>query len=792
MNQLMILFLLVFFYTINHNAGAQTSPNDFGSISGTVVTSDGNPEELVNAYLTQTSYGSSTDLNGNFQLLDIEPGNYFLAISKVGFYEQLISVTVESGQSTEVDVILFEANYHLDGVVIYGQKRRTIYATRIDAPLEKTPVSVNIVPRELLDQQQAISLEDALRNVSSVSKFGSYGLSDNINIRGLDIGLSGGAENYRVNGLMLRTPFSDYVGEVQVLKGPASILYGDVEPGGIINYVSKKPKGFKHISFGMKVGMYGLYRPSIDLGGKLNDQLSYRLNAVYETSESFREGVTNEQYMIAPSLTWNISTRTSLNLEALFMDNEVTIDWGMPIGMTLEEAKKLDHSNFYGYPDGTSEGDNRMLAVNFEHDLGRWTIRNTTAFSNQTRLIHDVYPVYDSDTDSVRYSFGDYKELSRTNTFSNLLEFTGQVQTGALRHNLMAAFDISRFTRPVQFNFAFPVEGGSPLNSPTWINNNLSSTPVLDDDISPFTTRYGFNIQNMVSLFGDQLNVLLGGRYSQFTSGTKYRGNASAPQDYEETIESKFTPRLGFTYGLIDGITLYGSYSESFSSVAPNPGRGLDDPKPLEGEQFEFGLRQSLLNDKFGITVSFFDLNRKNVLQFEIIDSNGNISDPGNYRANQSGEHSSKGIEVDINGKLMDNWQVYAALSYFKTNVESEVVQSGSSAPVDYSGLELPNNPNTKFSLWSQYTFTNGIPGLSLGAGIFQQGNMYGDRLNTAVNVIDRFTRVDAMLAYEYKNINFQVNFQNLNDVRTFQRSIFGSFVPQFPRRIITSLAVKF
>ncbi|MCY3630558.1 MAG: TonB-dependent receptor [Bacteroidota bacterium] len=790
MNYLRTLLFLTCLYSFN--ASAQISQSDFGSISGKIVTSQGNPEELVNVFLTQTSYGTSTDLNGDFQLLSIKPGSYLLGISKVGFQEQLISVIVESGQTTEVNATLFEADYHLNEIVIHGQKRRTIYATRINAPLEKTPVSVNIVPGELLSQQQAISLEDALRNVSGVSKFGSYGLSDNINIRGLDIGLSGGAENYRVNGIMLRTPYSDYVEEVQVLKGPASILYGDVEPGGIINYVSKKPKGFQHRSFEMKVGTYGLHRPSIDIGGKLSKQLSYRFNAVYETSESFREGVTNEQFMIAPSLTWNISNRTSLNFEALLMDNEITIDWGMPIGMPLEQAKQLDNSNFYGYPDGKSEGYNSTTIATFEHDFGKWQIRNVMASSNQKRLIHDVYPVYDSGTNSVSYSFGDYKELSRINTFSNFLEFTGQVQTGALRHNSMVAFDFSHFTRPVAYNFAWPVEGGTTLNSPVWENNILSSTPVLDTDVTPFATRFGFNIQDMVSLFNDQLNFLLGGRYSQFTTGTKYSGDADEPEGNEDTVESKFTPRLGLTYELVGGTTLYGSYAESFSSVAPNPGRGLDDPEPLEGDQIEFGVRQSLLDDRFGVTVSYFDLNRKNVLQFEIIDSNGSVSDPGNYRANQSGEHSSRGIEVDINGELMDNWQVYAAFSYFKTEVENEIVQSGDSAPVDYSGLELPNNPNTKLSLWSRYTFTSGIPGLSIGAGIFQQGDMYGDRLNTDVNVIDAFSRVDAMLAYENKNVKLQVNILNLNDVETFQRSIFGSFVPQFPRRILTSFAIKF
>ena len=781
--------LLLLVLTIGVNAlFAQT-----GSISGKVGSDSGTPEESVNISLSQTTYGTSSNSDGSFALSGIQPGEYTLAVSKVGFQQQLIPVTVEDGQTTEINVTLVVATYHLDDVAVYGQKRKTIYATRLYAPLEQTPLSVNIVSRELLDQQQAISLEDALRNVSGVTRYGAYGLSDAINIRGFDIGLSGGAENYRVNGVMLRTPYSDYVEEVQVLKGPASILYGDVEPGGIINYVTKKPKGYEHGKFEMKVGQFGLYRPSIDIGGKLNDKLSYRLNTVYETSQSFRDEVSNKQFMVAPSLTWNISDRTSLNVEGLFMENEVTIDWGFPFGISLDQAMQLDNSNFYGYPDGNSEGANNMVSATLQHEFGNWQLRNVLAYSNQTRLIHDVYPIYNAASDSVEYSFGDYKELSRTNTISNFLELSGRFNTGSIGHRVMGAVDVSHFTRPTAFNFIFPIPGGSPLGAPQWQNAALSSTPILDDDIAPFTTRLGFNVQDLISLIDGRLNILLGGRFSQFTTGTKYRGDAIEPNDNEDTKESRFTPRVGFTFEVIDGTSLYGSYAESFSSVAPNPGRGLDDPEPLIGDQIEFGVRQSLLEDRLGITVSYFDLNRKNVLQFEIIDPSGSVSDPANYRANQSGEHSSSGVEIDINGKLFPNWQVFTAFSYFKTEVISEVVQNGDNDPVDFAGLELPNNPNAKFSLWTQYTFTKGIPGLSLGTGVFNQGDMFGDRLNTDESVIDGFTRIDAMASYEYKNAKLQVNVQNLNDVETFQRNIiFGTFVPQPTRRIIASIAFKF
>ena len=773
-------------------AGTALAQSNTGSIAGKVTNSAGQPEEDVHISLTQNQFGASTNTDGAFAIGGIPAGDYLLAITKVGFEEQVVAVNIASGATTDVSITLQEATFHLDEVAVYGQRRKTIYATRLNAPLDQTPLSVNIISRELLNQQRAISLEDALRNVSAVSKFGSYGVSDNINIRGFDIGLSGGSENYRVNGVMLRTPYSDYIEEVQVLKGPTSILYGDVEPGGVINYVTKKPKGFSHASLEMKVGGYGLYRPSIDVGGTVGDRLSYRLNTVYHNSESFRDDVTSEQFMIAPSMAWQYDERTSLTLEGLFMNNEVTIDWGMPVGLPLDRAEQLDDTNFYGYPDGTSEGRNNMLSATFQHTFDNLQIRNVTAFSNQRRLIHDVYPVYNAATDSVDYSYGDYRELSRTNTYSNFLDITGMVTTGTIRHRLLAALDVSRVSRPVAFNFVFPISFSTSLANPEWQNMALSSTPILDDDALPFTNRIGVNIQDLVSLRDDRLNILIGGRYSRFTNGTDFRGDAEEPDDYEDTNKSRFTPRVGLTYEIVDDVALYGSYAESFSSVAPQPGRGLEDPEPLIGNQLEFGVKQSLFQERLGITVSYFDLNRKNVLQFEIIDPNGSISDPDNFRANQSAEHSSQGVEVDVNGKLLPNWQIYAAFSYFGTEVVDEVTQSGDSEPVDFSGLELPNNPNTKLSLWTHYTLTQGIPGLALGAGIFHQGDMFGDRLNTKESVIDGFTRLDAMVSYEYKHLKFQVNAQNLNGVKTFQRSIFDSFVPQPPSRVLGSIGFRF
>lgn len=765
---------------------------EIGDVTGSVKGPDGIPQEGVHIFLIQPGFGVSTKADGSFELQEIPVGEYILAVSKVGFSEQRIQLTIVSGSNILPDIILVPSTYHLDEVAVYGQKRETIHAIRLNAPLEQTPLSVNIISKEVLTQQQAISLEDALKNVSGVSKFGSYGLSDNINIRGFDIGLAGGPENYRVNGVMLRTPYSDYIDQVQVLKGPASILYGDVEPGGIINYVTKKPLGYDHASIELKLGEYGLFRPSMDIGGRVTDQVSYRLNTVFENSDSFRDEVSNKQFMIAPGISWKASKNTQMDIEALFMENEVTLDWGMPLGLPLSQAEQLDESNFYGYPDGTSKGSNSMVTATLNHRFSNsWQLRNVSSYSSQPRILHDVYPVYNSANDSVDFSWGDYKERSQTKTFSNFLNVSGEITTGSINHKLLAGIDISYTSRPVAYNFTWPVPFSTSLENPEWENLALSTAPALNTDELPFTQRIGVNVQDLVSLLDDKLHVLIGGRFSQFTDGTKYTGDAEEPADYSDEKESKFSPRIGFTYEMIDGTSLYGSYAESFSSITPDPGRGLTNPKPLLGDQIEFGVKQSLLNERLGITFSYFDLNRKNVLQFDIIDQNGSITDPDNFRANQSGEHNSRGMEFDLNGKLSRNWQLLTALSYFKTEVISEVVQSGNSEPTDYAGKELPNNPNTKLSVWSYYTFEQFIPGMSLGGGFFYQGDMYGDRLNTAANTIDAFSRVDLLLGYEYKHMKFQLNVNNVGNTKTFQRSIFGSYVPQYPRRIIASVIIQ-
>lgn len=761
-----------------------------GTISGSVNGPDGNPEEDVHIFLIQTLYGASSQKDGSFQIKNIPSGEYILAVSKIGFQEQRETITIEVGKETTIDIALVESSYHLDEVTLQGQKRTTIHAIRLNVPLEKVPLSVNIVPNEVLKKQQAISLEDALKNVSGVSKYGSYGLSDNINIRGFDIGLSGGPENYRVNGVMMRTPYSDYVEEVQVFKGPASILYGDIEPGGIINYVTKKPLGYNHASLEFKTGEYGLFRPSIDIGGRLSESLSYRLNTVYQKSNSFRDEVYNKQFMVAPSLLWNISEATSLNVDAILMYNEATIDWGMPLGLSLSQAKELDDSNFYGYPDGISKGENNSIITTFTHRFSEnWELKNVTSYSNQPRLLHDVYPVYDEANNNVNFSWGDYKERSRTNTFSNAFDITGSIVTSTMEHRLQLGLDFSSTTRPVAYNFVWPIDHTTSLENPEWENIALSSAPILDDDMLPYTNRFGFTIQDLVSLFDSKLNLLLGGRFSPFTTGSKFRGDAVKPSDYSDRKESKFTPRLGLTYELMDGLTLYGSYTESFQSVDPDPGRGLADPKPTVGDQVEFGIKQSLIDDRLGVTLSYFDLNRKNVVQYDIIDSNGSFTDPANFRANQSAEHNSRGMEVDINGKLKNNWQVLMGFSYFKTKVVNEIVREvGSSEPQDFSGKELPNNPNTKLSIWTNYTLEEGIPGLSFGGGLFYQGDMFGDRLNTAANTINGFTRIDLSMGYQFKHLRLQLNANNIGNVKTFQRSLFGSYVPQSPSRFILSL----
>jgi iron complex outermembrane receptor protein len=300
-----------------------------------VRTADGQPAEFVSVALKGTNRGTTTDTRGRFVLRGVPAGSYTLVVSFVGFEAQEQLLDVRDGETTTVpDLSMRQSTRELGEVQVLGQKRRTASATRTNQELLDIPMSIQVIGQEVVQQQNAIDLATLTRNISGVNLQGTYGGQDTyqfFNARGFDLN---NAQNFRRNGLMvwnMGTHFNDNIEAVEFLKGPAAILYGDVAPGGILNLVTKKPLRYDYRRLELKVGQYGLLRPTLDVSGPLNEKktLLYRVNTTYQQSNSFRDEVSSRALMFAPTLTWNPTARLSWTGEYVFKQTTAANDPGL-------------------------------------------------------------------------------------------------------------------------------------------------------------------------------------------------------------------------------------------------------------------------------------------------------------------------------------------------------------------------------------------------------------------------------------------------------------------------------
>lgn len=302
-------------------AAAQT-----GTVKGTVTDAEtGEPLPGANVVLQDTDKGTATESNGQFVLKEIASGEYTLRASLVGYKTVTRDVTVKDRSTTQVNLKMAQKAVELEGLTVTGQQDgyktdQNITATRVATPNLETPMSVQAVPQQVIADQEATTLREVTRNVSGIQRASTFGGAlQRFRIRGFrqDIMLKDG---FRTGGSTTKV-FAEtaHLDRVEVLKGPASILYGRLEPGGIINLVRKQPTAEPQYKAKLRGGQFGLIEPSVDVSGPINDSgtLKYRFNGLYRREDGFRESFNQdyERFFAAPVLSWQINDRTNLTLQ---------------------------------------------------------------------------------------------------------------------------------------------------------------------------------------------------------------------------------------------------------------------------------------------------------------------------------------------------------------------------------------------------------------------------------------------------------------------------------------------
>ena len=670
-------------------------------------------------------------------------------------------------------------------VIVTGEAKDNDYnvtdasvGTRTDTPIQNVPQSTQIIPQEVIKDQQVTNTTDALRNVPGVVPSDSNRtFSNNFSIRGFD-GTSFTNDIFRRNGLRdslgaANTGDTANIERIEVLKGPSSVLYGQGSPGGIVNLVTKQPLKDPFYAVEGKIGNYDLYRGTLDISGPLdkNKTLLYRLNVAAETSGSFVDFYDRDRYLVNPVLAWNISDKTKLTLEFEYRSTQQLRDSGLPaVGTVLDNPNgDLPLNRYPGEPDiDDRDIDAYRVGYNFEHQFSEnWRIRNAfdTVLSRANSLTISNRSL-DSDGRTLNRSYFDNGDGFDVNAYTLDTYTVGKFDTGSVEHELVAGIELTR--NEVRSNEGFigtvdpidlfaPQYGIATLGEPSFFFDRKTTNDGL-----------GIYLQDQVT-FSDKFIVVLGGRFDILTEEVE-----NFILDTNEFQQNEgFSPRVGLVYKPIRDLSLYASYSRSLTqSVGESFAGGIFDPE--RGTQYEIGVKGEI-GDRLNATLALYDLTRTNV----------STQDPQNPEFDiQTGEQNSQGIELSVAGEILPGWNITGGYAYTDAIVTEDSVFA--------EGNRLNNTPENAVSLWTTYEIQRGsLQGLGFGAGLFFVGERQGDLDNSFE--LPSYTRTDAAIFYERGKYRTALNFRNLFDIDYFESSQSDLQVfPGEPFTVLGSVSVEF
>ncbi len=652
MNFKFILLLLAF-------AGiTRTSYAHNGSLSGHIVSANNEPLAGATVSLQNKAYNTVTDEKGYFILRQVPAGSYTLTASSMGYSAARQNVVITAQKPTVLELQLSENNTELEVVTITGKSSQykadnSSLATRTDVPLLETPQSVQVISQQVIKDRQAFTLNDIaplMTGVKANNGMGAFGL------RGFTGYNPNSASFTTFNGIRgtlymwSQQPLLYNIEKVEVLRGPASVLFSEGMPGGVINFVTKKPLAEKRFEVTASYGTWNMARFSGDATGPLtrNGKLLYRAIIGYDRTNSFRDYQKVQNLFLAPSLTYVFSANTNLNVEVNYADEKSVqqYDRGTYVkdnGNGTYDFDYYPNNLTVNSPNDFGRAKNSSVAATFNHRFGQNLtlavvqryVRSQFTFSD-----HFVRGAIRNDSISRNYSYWEYDQFNaQTTAYLNY-----KVATGKVRHSFLAGVDYNRFGWTKNDYRNSPSTRISILN-PNYANDVPAPNPKVDyyDDNKQATDLMGSYLQDQISL-GAKVKALLSLRYDHYdlvqtplSKRDDLQGDAS--------VASAWLPRFGLVYLPLQNISLYGSYTKSFSPQTSNSGGAGGPFPPREAVQYEVGYKGDFFKKQFSTTVAAYTIDYTNILAADPSADNPNRQTlvPGT---------KSKGIEVTLQGTV--------------------------------------------------------------------------------------------------------------------------------------------
>lgn len=668
-------------------------------------------------------------------------------------------------------------------------------ATRTDTPIKDVPQSIQVITRKVMEEQRAFRLQNALENISGINATDSgSSIFDFLIIRGF----TATDRSYFRNGLL--DPFAQFtatdtynVRRLEVLKGPAAVLYGQGDPGGVINVVTNKPLADAAYSANTTIGNFNLYRSELDATGPLNASKTvlYRLNVAGQKANSFIDFAKRDLAAIAPSVTWLLGSRTTLTVDADYMRRWSNDPYGLPaqgtvwgnINGNIPRNRSVMQGDF-GMYNRTSYRIGYDLTHQFDD---KWSIRNVYRHSIAEDDRNNFYtnPVsLDADQRTLTRAQVLQPSVARRHAHSMVTNVVGHVRVLDMDHTLLAGVEL-RQEKTDQFTFTFADAPSLDLFAP-----NYSLPP------PPFTGDHRFfQADNKTAAFyvQDQITIL---PHLKFMGGLRFDYVHQSTQNNEGSNSSDnhaVSPRLGLVYQPIEPLSFYTSWTKGFQPSSPSSLNGNGDLfKPERSTQYEIGMKTFMMDNRLSATLAWFHLTRENLLTPN--------PDPGlaalGYSV-QTGEQRSQGIELDVTAQVTPGWNVIAGYAY----TDAEVTKDNDATLLN---KRLANVPYNKVTLWSTYHVQEGpLKGFGVGGGLFayssRAASIFGDPID-----MPAYVRVDAALYYNHaleqgnwlgaKGFNLALNVRNLLDQRYVATAQSGStfFFYGEPFTVLGTVGLRF
>ncbi|SFF08809.1 TonB-dependent receptor [Thermoflexibacter ruber] len=790
------------------------------SIKGSIKDQNDKPVPALNIVLEGTGMGTITDTEGQFTITNIQAGKYKLVVSGIGYLSQRQNIVLKEGDELILNLVVTENITELQSVEIIGRKETTyknessFIATKTATALKDIPQSVSYVTKELIQDQQAIRTGEIIKNVSGVNQFSFY---DDFTLRGFRSNVQ------LINGLRItsgfwKQPLTINLERMEVIKGPASALFGNTDPGGTINRVTKKPLDEKRQSLSFTTGSFQTFRALADFTGPMNEQktLLYRLNLGYENAESFRNMQFNNNIVIAPSISFLPSEKTRINFDMVYNRSKSRLDRGQAVFGT---------GDLYSTPISFATGavndflneDNLFITASLNHKFSEKITFNTSYMKfayAEDLLEHRTANRYAKDGTG-----RDIPTLLEMQVFlrqrkrfvDNLTTyFTIDFNTGkSVSHKLLVGYDYIQETVPLGGGFS--VASGyrnaantgiigtfNPANARNYLldsrGNPIPNVPHFDlasgnpyriADISKyfftqsvivpsFYSINGFYLQDQIKI--GKLQALIGLRQEYYNDLFSYK-----TADEQKIQQTALIPRIGLVYSLTQHINTYLTYVEGYnpqtaSSIAnPNAGGPFD---PLTSKMIEVGAKGEFFDKMLSANLAIYQITQNNILI-----NAGSPTNPDLLR--QIGQERARGFEIDFIGRVLPNWSVVINYAYnnaiiSKSSNESEI------------GNQKPNAPKHQGNFWTKYVIDRGkLEGLGFGLG----GNFVDERvpsLNRGQR-LPKYALLNAALYYSFNKFLISLNINNIgNKVHWVGGYDYIRLFPGAPRNFLATVAYTF